>query len=376
MAQRSPGLQVLLMCLSVALIRMFCPAYGAGHEPAVIEPDHLNPGLWGSDTRTLVPGKYAYLKRKIGRLTVGGARKISCTVFCVEDDTVATAAHCLFSTDGKGEQTALSSFAVEFSNGEEVERTKIAGTDETSRRWNVLAGTTHFPRHSPLHNARDWALLKLATNICAKRILPVLPIRREQKLLEAVHRRQLFTIGFMRRRSEIKLLYSGACESTQKLLLLKKVWTTVRRQFLDPVDIIPHRCGFGPGASGSPLFLAIEEGAAVIALNNGSVQIPRHLLTGKSPDDRRALIRAMPEASNIAVSAAAFVQQIGLMQDLPQPIPRAAISRLQRFLGKLGYFAKDANGSYDPDLRQAILDFERDRGLIATGLPSLSLIGR
>jgi hypothetical protein len=262
------------MCLSVALIRMFGPAYGAGDEPAVIEPDHLNPGLWGSDARTLVTGKYAYLKRKIGRLTAGGARKISCTVFCVEDSTVATAAHCLFSTDGKGERTALSSFAVEFSNGEKVERTKIAGKDETSMRWNVLAGTTHFPRHSPLHNARDWALLKLATNICAKQNLPVLPIRREQKLLEAVHRRQLFTIGFMRRRSEIELLYSGDCESTQKLQLLKKVWTTVRRQFLDPVDIIPHRCGFGPGASGSPLFLGTKQGASVIALNNGTVKSP------------------------------------------------------------------------------------------------------
>ncbi len=174
----------------------------------------MSPGLWGEDTRTPVPARLAYIKEMIGRLVSEAGDGITCTAFCVRDDVVATASHCLFSEDRRGRHLPLSSFHVQFGDRKRAESSTIAGKDEATKQWNVIAGTTHFPTHSPLYNARDWALLKLASPVCRKRRVELAPIAATRELLRLVHRKKVLTIGYMTHSHGIELLYSGDCETT------------------------------------------------------------------------------------------------------------------------------------------------------------------
>lgn len=365
---------VLLICLLVAAASGAGPTNADSHSKQVSQLDRgITPGLWGADTRTPVPARLGYIKPMVGRLVSEVGEGIVCTAFCVGDDIVATASHCLFSANRTRSRVPLSSFHVDFADRDKLASSTIAGKDEASKQWNVVAGTTHFPVHSPLYNARDWALLKLAAPICRRRQIEVVPIPKTQELLKLVHGKKLFTIGYMVHSHGIELLYSGNCETTPTLALLRKVWAVVRSQFVDPENIIPHRCGFAPGASGSPVLAEIEGRVVVIALNNGTVPVPAYLLIGKSPEQQRKIIRAMPEAANIAVSAMSFKMQIEQLRTTQKAVSTDAIKEIQIRFGRAGLYAGEVNGAFNPALRQAILDSQRNRGVLPTGRPNLVL---
>ena len=56
--------------------------------------------VFGADDRTLLPARLTQLENKIGMLYEPRSRSV-CTAFCIGEDTVATAAHCLFRTRGE-----------------------------------------------------------------------------------------------------------------------------------------------------------------------------------------------------------------------------------------------------------------------------------
>jgi hypothetical protein len=366
---------ILLVWLAAVVISMTEAGLASYHKIQGPQPRSAPIfGIFGIDTLRPVPNKYNHLKRSIGRLSTTKGQPISCTVFCVAPDIVTTASHCLFSVGPSARRPQLSSFAIEFEDDQGFTRTKIAGNDESSAHWNVLAGATTFPERSPLKNTHDWALLKLASNSCNNRVLQISKQKRKQELLAAIFKKQVFTIGYMRRGDELKLTYSGNCQTRNSLTQLEKIWSTIDHMFVNAGDLVPHRCNFRSGASGSPLFLRTINGPIVVALNNGTIPVPRRFLIGKSDEEKRRLIRAIPTATNLAVSTNAFVKQIALMRLPTARLSPADIKRLQRFLQSSGHYQGLLDGSYNIPLRQAILDFERERNLLVTGRPALSLM--
>jgi len=330
-------------------------------------------GVFGDDSRTAVPDKYTLQKEAVAKLVSSGDPVIRCTAFCVAPDMVATASHCLFSTRESGRLSPLSSFVVEIDSDAGPKRAKIKGADEEAHRWNVIAGTTRFPKHAPLQNAHDWALIKLSTAVCKNRMVKILPMRNKD-ILAAVFNKRIFAIGFMGRGTTLPLTYSGNCETTKNIAQLNKAWSAASHMFSDARHVVLHRCDLGPGASGSPLFLEKESGPVVIALNNGTIPVPARILYGKSPEQRRRLISAIPTAANYAVSVDALHRQIRLMQSLPRRLTSQEVARVQLFLKSIGYFKGEADGVFDIRLRQAVIDFERHEKLIVTGRPTLSLL--
>lgn len=366
---------ILLVFLAAIVISMTETGLASYHKSHSLQRPSINRfGVFGEDTLKSVPQKYDFVKRSIGRLRSKKGRPISCTAFCVAPDVVATASHCLFSIGPSGQRPPLTSFEVEFEDDQGVTRTNIAGDDESSARWNVLAGATTFPERSPLKNTHDWALMKLASNGCNKRALQISKEKRKQELLTAIFRKQVFVIGYMRRGNDLKLTFSGNCQTSTSLTQLKKIWATVDNMFVDAGDLVTHRCDFTSGASGSPLFLQTQKGPVIIALNNGTIPVPGRFLIGKSYEERRKILNSIPTATNIAVSANAFVKQIALMSLPTVRLSPADIKRLQIFLQTSGHYRGMLDGLYDVPLRQAILDFERERNLLVTGRPALSLM--
>jgi hypothetical protein len=198
--------------------------------------------------------------------------------------------------------------------------------------------------------------------------------KKRKELLAAIYQKQVFTIGYMRRGDNLKLTFSGNCQTGKSLSQLEKTWSTLDNMFADTGDLIPHRCDFRSGASGSPLFVRTKSGPVVIALNNGTIPVPKRILFGKKSAERSRLILAVPTATNIAVSVSAFVKQIALMRVSTDRLLPVEIKRLQIFLQSTGHYQGRPDGNYDVSLRQAILDFERERNLLATGRPALSLM--
>lgn len=192
--------------------------------------------------------------------------------------------------------------------------------------------------------------------------------------MQAIFKKQVFTIGYMRRGDELKPTFSGNCQTSTSLTQLKKIWATIDNMFVDAGDLVTHRCDFTSGASGSPLFLRTKKGPVIIALNNGTIPVPGRFLIRKSYEERRKILNAIPTATNIAVSANAFVKQIALMRLPTAQLSPAGIKRIQLFLISSGQYEGPVDGIYDVPLRQAILDFERERNLLVTGQPTLSLM--
>ena len=324
--------------------------------------------IFGKDNRTAVPQRYDKLKKGVGLLRTRGGRSTNeCNAFCIAPDVVATSAHCLFFPVRTGHRPALSSLTFHKGDGKRRKTPPIAGVRDRSHHWNVIAGATYGSDTDNWIIAHDWALVKLAKPACGDDLLPVVEKKKWNDLFDDVLNSRIFIIFHNRRGRRVRMHYAASCKVPNNPLELGLQWVAIDLGSSDPHHLIPHRCDFKRGASGSPLLLETPKGSAVIGIN-------------AAESDFKALKKSLGErvarqlAANFAVSSGAFRKQIELIRNLPEPLGEEDLTHMQSLLKANGDYSGDLDGEYGNLTRQAILDFERRHNLLATGRPTKPLL--
>ena len=95
--------------------------------------------VFGADDRTLLPSRLKALEAKIGMLYEPRSRSV-CTAFCIDESTVATAAHCLYRTRGE-RPLPLANVTFRLSSmGKGTKGVRIAGAAQGAAAQNVDDG--------------------------------------------------------------------------------------------------------------------------------------------------------------------------------------------------------------------------------------------
>jgi V8-like Glu-specific endopeptidase len=101
--------------------------------------------VFGSDDRVEVPARLDVVGRSVGMLFNNEARTV-CTAFCVSDNTIATAAHCLFKTAGETPPRVADFWFGRLNGSNSREFARIAGFTTASTPQHVMAA-----KHPPAH---------------------------------------------------------------------------------------------------------------------------------------------------------------------------------------------------------------------------------
>lgn len=323
--------------------------------------------VFGPDDRVRLPDNYRDLKKSIGVLYNNRARTM-CTAFCVADDIVATAAHCVFRTAGERAPNT-DGFVFMRPGGGRTDKSAIAGAGRKSSAQHVLAGTAELSVRPPIDAARDWALVKLGRPACQGRALPVRALPSEAITREARANR-LFQVGFHRDFLAWQPVYSKPCEAGRSLG--GSDWKSVERDFAEPGHLILHTCDTGGASSGSPLMIDTPSGPEVVGINVGTYMQARVMI-----EDGEVVHRAKADAvANTAVGAEAFAARLEAFRQAAILQSGANMRALQVELKSRGLYRGPLDGMHGLLVRKAILDYERSVGLIETGVPTAALLRR
>jgi tetratricopeptide (TPR) repeat protein/V8-like Glu-specific endopeptidase len=322
-------------------------------------------GVFGKDNRRDPPASYREAAQSVGQLkTRVGSQLFFCTTFCIDDDIVATAAHCLFAPGLRGNLTRAS-----ITVGQPSARltTRIRGDSEEEMQWSIVAGTTDvrlstFPRNF----AHDWALVRIKAPLCKGRSLRVANWDSVVANWRSALEKSVFILGYHSDRGLDQLKLSDDCLSSDVPLESDLERWLKMLTYLDSDDIVPHRCDAKPGSSGAPVLVDSPDGPAIVGIN---VEMD----DGSSVPAKMAVISKYTIA-NHAVAARAFEQQIALLKDSAVLPVRSELSLVQKALAERGYYKGRISGTYDIATRQAILDAERALGELPTGRPRPKLV--
>ena len=164
--------------------------------------------VFGSDDRVPLP-RDRQLQGKIGLLFSPKARTL-CTAFCVADDVIATAAHCLFRTAGDA-YPALEDFRFGPSKDQPRSQVRLAGFASRSSLQNVASGSISLSVRPPIDAAHDWALARLSSPVCRGNVLKLAPMP-EKTMQSAAAAGQLWMMGYHRDFSDWRPALSRDCE--------------------------------------------------------------------------------------------------------------------------------------------------------------------
>lgn len=320
--------------------------------------------VFGADGRRTLPKRLEPLRKAIGLLFNNESHTV-CSAFCVGPKLIATAAHCLFRSQG-GEPPDLSEYW--FSTDAEARRTvtHIAGFDDGSAPMNVAAGTTRLSLRPPIDATSDWALIRLSRPACGTSFLPVKPLALKE--IEAQSRSgKLFQVAYHRDFREWQLALGEACEVRGRLAGVTPA--SIRHDFLDSRHLVLHRCDTGEASSGSPLLLEAEGGPYVVGISVGTyVQSKVIMRDGKV--ERSLGPRTL---ANTAVNAQVFAALIGPVADAEMLAEGPALEALQRRLKALLLYGGPLDGAYGELMRVAIRAYQKANRLPETGLPTEDL---
>jgi hypothetical protein len=340
----------------MALIAVFALA-SAGLSPA-------SAAIFGKDSRRPVPQSFRAASDAVGTLRAPGRGSINeCNAVCVSPHVIATSAHCLYFPVRNGSLPRLP--AVSFRNAKG--RSTIAGAAQGHAAWNVIAGATFVSKRKNWTVSRDWALARLATPVCQGASLDIVTKNKWGDLFDKVLERKIFIISQNRYGSRLRLEFADACDKERNALELGMQWLAIDLGSREPEHLIPHRCDFKRGASGSPLLLEEDGKVKVLAIN--AAESDGRILTDKLGKAIASQVNA-----NFAVSSKAFASQIGLLEKQRAPMARQSVRALQTGLARLELYSATPDGAFGRRTRQAILDFERRYGMTITGLPSPGLL--
>jgi protease YdgD len=341
--------------------------------------------VFGSDDRVPLPATHRHLEKSIGLLYEQRSRSV-CTAFCVGDETVATAAHCIYRTSGE-RPPKLSGFTFRFAGNPESKKTiseskkanseskkerasaRIMGAETENAAQFVSAGSTRLSVRPPIDASRDWALLKLSAPVCKGTALTV-SRRHASELLKLSASQRVYQVAFHRDFRNWQLAYAAPCAIRRDFG--GAGWTAITHDFAGAEELILHTCDTGGASSGSPLLIDGPGGPEVVGINVGTyVQSKVLMQNGEVVHRYQADMVA-----NTGVSASAFLERTEIFSRSDILASRPKIQELQILLAKLGYYSGARDGVYGSRLRAAIENFESSEGRPETALATTSLLQR
>lgn len=365
------GNLVLAIAVSAGLAAATASGAGAHGAPPALSASvakRIVPvAVFGKDDRIKLPAGYEGLKQSIGVLINTRSNSI-CTAFCVGDQLVATASHCLFRTAGEAlPRTADIVFARDKDNPRSQSR--IAGHETGSATQHVMSGSMRLSVRPPIEATRDWAVVKLAQPVCRGAVLKIRQM--ESTAIEREAREgRVFQVAYHRDFENWQLAYSQPCSVRREHEAAP--WSTIARDFIEAQHLVLHQCDTGGASSGSPLLVDTANGPEVVGINVGTyVQSKVMIQNGEVVHRSKA-----DAVANTAVNARAFADLLDGFKSAAILPSGAKLKELQDGLKRHGHYAGAIDGTYGPALRSAIESYERAEGMKVSGLASETLLKR
>ena len=349
----------MLACL--AMITLAAPPVQAADGDARLQPV----AVFGTDDRVPLPARYQKLRESLGVFFNPRTHTI-CSGFCVADNVVATAGHCLFKTAGE-RPPRLADFWFARNYDSLRDYARIAGFSTGAAPQNVLAGSTRLRIKPPIDATSDWALVRLTRPICARRALPVIQLTTAEIERQSDAGR-VFQVSYHRDFTLWRPAYSKPCRVARDYP--QADWKTIAADFTVPERLLLHTCDTGGASSGSPLLLDGPTGVSVLGINVGTYVQAR--MTVEDGGTKQAL--RTDTVANTGVAAIAFANRIAAFAEARVLGTAAQIRELQAQLARRGYYDGVVDGTFGPDLRSAIEVYERASGQPVTGIASEPLL--
>jgi V8-like Glu-specific endopeptidase len=329
---------------------------------------HTPIAVFGRDDRVVVPSRLQAVAERVGLLFNNRSRTV-CTAFCVADNVIATAAHCL----ARGQTTGPVDYK-EFNFARNYERirdsVRIEGAATGSAAQHILSGDFRLKTRPPIDAAQDWALVRVPRNTCPAQALEVRAISHQELMAESTLG-HVFQISYHRDFALWRPAYGGACPVARDYDAAK--WSAIAPDFIAAEQMILHTCDTGGASSGSPLLLETKGGPVVVGINVGTY-VQTRIVTPKA---QASGSRQHSETiANTAVNASQFASFIHLLRNAQILSSGAAIRDLQEKLRKQSLYLGRNDGSFGPALKTAIEAYEQARQLPVTGLPTRAILQR
>lgn len=323
--------------------------------------------VFGEDDRQPLPEQYGELKQEIGLLH-NPRTNILCTAFCVSDDMIATASHCLFSHQAS-RRLHLSDFMFKLqpTDSQRPVFTRLAGSQHNQSRQFVVAGTSSLSRKPPIGAARDWAVVRLDRPVCRDHWLPTRNLSHES-LAKAAADNNIFQVAFHTDFGNWDIAYSRACTIDRNYGSL--TWQNIKQHFSEPQALILHSCDTGEASSGSPLLMDTDSGPVVVGINVGTYQ-QRDITIRDGKIVRYSKFRTI---ANTAVSSTAFATDIDILRKAQVITETGELKSLQSNLRERGFYVGDVDGVYGTRTELAVKAFERTARRPVTGLPTRAIL--
>lgn len=340
--------------------------------PAVVDPADVLPvqrvAVFGADERVRLPKRLDALKGSVGLIYNERSRTI-CSAFCVADDVIATASHCVFRTKGEAPPPAERFYFAR--PGTQLPSVRFAGAASKASAQQMIAGAIGISTKPPIEASKDWALVKLQGAACKGKALPVAALSAAEVESEAAAGR-LYQAAFHRDWGKWTLAYSQPCQAGKRVGEPADQARINERDFSEPANLLLHTCDTGGASSGSPLLIETSEGPRVVAINVGTfvqakVMIQDGVVVKRAP--------ASPVA-NTAVNAQAFAPLLAQFQAAEILTSPADIRAVQRNLSAAGTLDGAIDGKFDRRTRTGIEEYEAAAGLTRLGLPTRALLDR
>ncbi|MBI1650810.1 peptidoglycan-binding protein [Hyphomicrobium sulfonivorans] len=319
--------------------------------------------VFGRDDRVPLPKSMQHVGDRLG-LFFDSTFNSVCTAFCVAPDVIGTAAHCLYRTAG---QKPLQLTDLSFRLHGTSRKYAIAGAKSGAAEANVFAGSTRLNVHPPIDATRDWAFVRLEQPACSKGTFTVTskPVDEVMKLSTSG---RVFNTAFHRDLPKWQPMLNSGC-------LVRRSfddadWKTIRRDFTNSDQLLLHTCDTGAASSGSPLLMEGANGPEIVGINVGTyVQSKVIMLNGEVLHRFKA-----DDVANTGVNAQSFDKSLTAFIAADTVSSHKDISRLQELLAQRGLYMGPRDGVYGPQLRTAIMAFERASQMPPTGFASYSLL--
>lgn len=338
-------------------------------SPASENETHVRKiAAFGEDNRKRIPKRLDGLRGSIGVIYNERSRTV-CSAFCVADDVIATASHCVFRTKGETPPPAERFFFAR--PGTASGSVRFAGTASRTAAQHIVAGAIGINTKPPIDASRDWALVKLQAPACRGKTLPVVPMTPDDIETEA-HAGRLFQVAFHRDFGRWSMAYSQPCFGGRRGEASVVGPAVNERDFNDPLNLVLHTCDTGGASSGSPLLIEAADGPKVVAINVGTFVQSRVFV-----EEGVVVKRAPPSpVANTAVTSAAFAGRIDALRHAAVLTSAADLRTLQQMLITARLLDGTPTGRFDTDTRTAIGQYEATAGIPVLGLPTRALLDR
>ncbi len=322
--------------------------------------------VFGEDNRVKLPKRLEPLRGSIGLIYNERSRTV-CSAFCVADDTIATASHCVFRT--KGETPPPPERFYFARPGTAIPSVRFAGAASRSTTQHILAGSTGISTKPPIEAARDWALIRLQSAACRGKTIPIKPMTPGDIEAEA-HAGRLYQAAFHRDYGRWTMAYSQPCFGGRRGEADGPAPQVSERDFTDALNLVLHTCDTGGASSGSPLLIETPAGPQVVAINVGTFVQSRVMIEGGEVVRRAA---AAPVA-NTAVSSVAFAGKLDALRKADILTAAPDLRALQQHLIAADLLEGPLSIGFDARIRAAIEAYEGRAGMPVTGLPTRALL--